>query len=707
MRLISCYIENFGKLRDLEIVFDAGQSVIYEENGWGKSTLAAVIKVMFYGFDHEGKHDETVNERKRFRPWQKGVFGGRLVFESGGKEYRLERTFDEKRSGADTFELFDHETNRPYSIPEDQVPGGNIGGALFGVDSRSFQRTVLIRQGDCAETDATAEISARIGRVSDQTADMGNYETVRTSLERELNRLAPGRKTGQISKLREEITNLSGIVREREGLQKALEQIEHNTSQLKMMRHEEQEEQKKISSEIRMIANRQKTKILEEQYRSLKKAEADAKDRVTRERSTFSAHPPSLSEIDEQIKNTRNCIKNRVTIQSPREQAELLRLMAASGNKEEESEEKSFSGLFLPAGVLLLVTGAFLALIGHLAPGLLLSAAGIGASVLWWYLNHRDIRLPSGTSVEVDGYQAAKVRYARLMKGIERDEKETAEMEQKARSFLFHYTGSSSPSGFDELETALQDMKRRTISFYSVWEEYQKRKAERESFEETHDSLMLQDRLNDEPPGTEDTDESSLLRDRAEILERKQSEIEEISAKIHDQERQAEEIDRRLEEIGQAEADLDEKTKEMTALQHRYDVIRKTKDYLEEAKTRFSARYMGTVRTSFERYYRMIAGNDGMLFEMDADYNVKIRDKGGLHDPGFLSEGSRDLVGLCRRMAMIDAMYEKEKPFLIFDDPFISLDDRRLAGALRFLDLISEDYQVIYLSCSEARIPAE
>ena len=145
----------------------------------------------------------------------------------------------------------------------------------------------------------------------------------------------------------------------------------------------------------------------------------------------------------------------------------------------------------------------------------------------------------------------------------------------------------------------------------------------------------------------------------------------------------------------------------MTALQHRYDVIRKTKDYLEEAKTRFSARYMGTVRTSFERYYRMIAGNDGMLFEMDADYNVKIRDKGGLHDPGFLSEGSRDLVGLCRRMAMIDAMYEKEKPFLIFDDPFISLDDRRLAGALRFLDLISEDYQVIYLSCSEARIPAE
>ena len=91
---------------------------------------------------------------------------------------------------------------------------------------------------------------------------------------------------------------------------------------------------------------------------------------------------------------------------------------------------------------------------------------------------------------------------------------------------------------------------------------------------------------------------------------------------------------------------------------------------------------------------------------MDADFNIRFREAGSLHDTEFLSGGSRDLVGLCRRMALIDAMYEKEKPFLIFDDPFVNLDDRRLAGALRFLDLISEEYQVIYFSCSEARVPA-
>ena len=33
MRLISCHIENFGKLHELDIDFDPGERVIFEENG--------------------------------------------------------------------------------------------------------------------------------------------------------------------------------------------------------------------------------------------------------------------------------------------------------------------------------------------------------------------------------------------------------------------------------------------------------------------------------------------------------------------------------------------------------------------------------------------------------------------------------------------------------------------------------------------------
>lgn len=51
MKLISCHIENFGKLSDLRVDFVEGINLFHEMNGWGKSTLAAFLRVMFYGFD--------------------------------------------------------------------------------------------------------------------------------------------------------------------------------------------------------------------------------------------------------------------------------------------------------------------------------------------------------------------------------------------------------------------------------------------------------------------------------------------------------------------------------------------------------------------------------------------------------------------------------------------------------------------------------
>ena len=87
MKLISARIENFGKLSDVSFDFSEHCQIFCKENGWGKSTLAAFLCVMFYGFDGEKKRDELVNERKRYQPWQKGTYGGSVVFAVGGKSY--------------------------------------------------------------------------------------------------------------------------------------------------------------------------------------------------------------------------------------------------------------------------------------------------------------------------------------------------------------------------------------------------------------------------------------------------------------------------------------------------------------------------------------------------------------------------------------------------------------------------------------------
>ena len=54
-------------------------------------------------------------------------------------------------------------------------------------------------------------------------------------------------------------------------------------------------------------------------------------------------------------------------------------------------------------------------------------------------------------------------------------------------------------------------------------------------------------------------------------------------------------------------------------------------------------------------------------------------------------------------MAMVDAMYKEEKPFIIFDDSFVNLDKERLEGGFKFLKELEKEYQIIYFSCHESR----
>ena len=92
MKLIRCYIENFGGLHQYTVDFNEGLTVICEPNGFGKTTLAEFIRAMFYGFPRAGK-DLSKNLRMKYSPWQGGRYGGYLVFEHEGTRYRIARSF--------------------------------------------------------------------------------------------------------------------------------------------------------------------------------------------------------------------------------------------------------------------------------------------------------------------------------------------------------------------------------------------------------------------------------------------------------------------------------------------------------------------------------------------------------------------------------------------------------------------------------------
>lgn len=228
MRLIKCHIENFGKISDFDYEFENGCNIICKNNGWGKSTLMAFIRVMLYGFANEAKRSEFENERKRFKPWQGGVYGGSLIFEANGKKYLCHRIFGDKEKD-DKFELRDAESFLEVNDFSDR-----LGEELFQIDMDSFCRSVCITQlnSDIQFVKPTGAINAKLGNLIEDTEDINNFEKVNKRFSDILNAMSPQRKTGLLYRQKEEIAELNFSIKQKP-------EIEKTVSELKIKRQQE------------------------------------------------------------------------------------------------------------------------------------------------------------------------------------------------------------------------------------------------------------------------------------------------------------------------------------------------------------------------------------------------------------------------------------------------------------------------------------
>ena len=157
MKLISLYIDNFGKLSDFSFDFQKDINSIYEENGWGKTTLTVFIKSMLYGLS---KADRGI-----YTPWKNlSSFGGYLIIEASGKEYRIERQFSPSKSQSDTLKVYNLKTNQQINADS------NLGEKFLNLNENSFERSVFIPQKDLAEgfgSDIEAKLANLIGGTDD------------------------------------------------------------------------------------------------------------------------------------------------------------------------------------------------------------------------------------------------------------------------------------------------------------------------------------------------------------------------------------------------------------------------------------------------------------------------------------------------------------------------------------------------------------
>ena len=725
MKLIRCRIENFGKLSDFTCEFTEGCNTICEENGWGKSTLAAFLRVMLFGFRNEGKRDPIEKERKRYTPWQKGVYGGELQFESDGKQYSVRRTFGNK-AAEDEFQLTDPVTH----LPSDDFTE-KLGEELFWIDAASFERTTFISQNDC-ETFVTDSINAKIGNLAENTDDINNFETADKRLNDLLNAMSPTRKTGSIRRDKDRITELKTQIRNGQDIrttmesiaarkQTALEEREKLAGELAELQAKQQE----LGAYKDQQAKREKyldlTAKLAERERLLKEAksyfngvipteedlrkclsrcsEAESIRRAMELSEQMGSAPGGSTRYEEQEVEYREKaarLKTLETVQA-QEQRRILR------ERETGRKRKNVFGIL---GIVLLLAGGACFLLRQTVPGGILLALGIVALGAAWFVSSGIPGEETLENGEINDLWAELVRLEeeqRLAAGRQKQRQEERDRRYREQKEQYEQLENSIHQFFTRIgilleehpEEQLTELLHRRSDYRNALMEYDKSEQELKAFERTEDVPRL---LALKAPEGEESLES--LTEEMKVLSGR---MEERFQTIRSYQEQLSSMQEAWDNVESMEDELEVLQEDIDRRSRQYELLGMTKKLLEDARSSFTARYTEPVMQGFRKYYRILTGTECDNYQMDANTKLQVIEGNMPREIGYMSLGNRDLIGICMRMALVEAMYDDRQPFLILDDPFVNLDENRTKGAMRFLAEIAKEYQVIYFTCHGSR----
>lgn len=293
MKLLSMHIDNFGGLHNYDFTFSEGLNIVLQDNGWGKTTMAAFLKAMLYGFDSKRSRDITENERKRYIPWQGGAYGGSLDFEAEGQAYRIYRSFGETPR-FDKVKILKLDTKTTAKIDPDK-----IGETLFRLDASAFQRSVFINQNGLSIDGAASSIHTRLNALVSQANDVAAFDEAIAKLTAQIKIYEKKGAKGKIGDIAREI---SGLEAQRDKLETdilAQDAARERITQIDFFLaaiNEDIEQKKKKLDEVSGEAKKREAskKLLEDINGQI----AELQAQIAALKTDFGGHVPGQNEVD-------------------------------------------------------------------------------------------------------------------------------------------------------------------------------------------------------------------------------------------------------------------------------------------------------------------------------------------------------------------------------------------------------------------------
>ena len=687
MRIQKIHIENFGKLHDFDMELQDGLNTVRADNGWGKSTLAAFIKAMFYGLDYTTKRSLKENERKRYMPWQGGLFGGSLEFRTGKKAYRVERSFGAKDK-EDTFALYDLSTG----LESGDYPKC-LGEELFHLDKAAFERSGFFAQHDVA-AGINDSLNAALTHVEEDAADMQNYERAAASLENRMKYYRKLGNRGQIGKLEEE---LRGI---RETLQDCRNQEKAAREWKERIAAGEQKEQE-LLADIRtleaQIKNAQEygEKSAKKGQHDLLKGQALEKEEQLRQAAAALGEYTSAPAGEKELDRCREMIYQTDTLRVQEEAARAEVRQAEEHIKMLEAEIEEQPGLHMGICVLagfLAAAGALAVSLRWFVPGVLLLTAGTLAAFL-------EIRRRHQVQAQVKVLEEELASVSQELQEAEDIYDTFLEKRERLESRICRFLHVPEGTDAQKLETCWKLERQRSQEYGMRKQAYEasRREAQRSreawlQFRQGFSEEELTAFLNLQEPEEE-------ISEAQWKLERKRKLREELLKEQRDLHNQMKALEEKAEQIPELEEEEERTAGELEAAVKEHGLLEKTLKYLKAAREQFSVRYLKELQQGLLYYLKLLEPDYGQEPSMDVKLKLKIREAGASRDLDYFSAGWQDLFQIAERLSVVDALYKNEQPVLILDDPFVNLDTAKYKRAMELLEALSEKRQMIYFTC--------
>ncbi len=774
MQITKCFVKDFGKLSNYTLTLNQNLNTINQKNGWGKSTLATFIKAMLFGLPSTTKRDLNENERLKYKPWNKEMFGGYIEFVLDNTPYRLERQFGSKQS-QDSAVLYDLNTNK---ISTTYTP--NIMEEYFNINAETFERSTYIKQGQI-ESEINDGIRAKLGNLLQNERENNFKSALNYIAEQRRQKQVYRGKGGQIDDIRQKIDEqnlrLSNALEQKEQLQNL--QYEYNNQQ-KILK-QKQTELLELEKQLEQL-NKQRTKNIEiERYEELENKLNQAKTQYQNNldffkgeiptsltlnniqadinlynqkqvllantnninnteldnlNKFFSKHLPTYNEIDNQIINHQN-------ITTLEQQYNSFKQSTSTTIPPHTQQKNNMFYLILISLIGIIAGGCVCALSSILIGGIIAGACAIMCLAFTGvYLKqknkaaqdnaHRQITTQQKTNEE--NKEQAKLKhqieqqkaelnnfialfmqtsllplsdlstikfnldkYISLKNNLNMQQKNYDALNQELillksnldRFFAVYYTNFN-----QEYQTMLNDMQLKLIELNNI-------KTEVENNTTTLKQFVQKTGINKEQKiAPAELEKGAQLNQQKAILQNELSTLNtslgQILAKIKNLSQEVDNISYYQNELSTLK-DAEQK------LAYEVKILDNVKLYLEKANDSLTSKYITPMTKSFEHYSTLLAKNNLGKAHIDTNMEVSIEQDGAKRDKKFLSEGYKDITNLCMRFSLIDAIFPAEKPTIILDDPFINLDDENTKNALKLLEEISQDKQILYLCCHSSR----